>query len=118
MRALKKARGRIVALQAKREARVPAIICSAAGFKLVGVAAACRGLRLFGSAAKDPVQAGFPLFLPPRDLRAGAVGCNLDVFVLENRWRKYRGDVALDSKPFVCEIDHGSTDPHGAGVEN
>jgi hypothetical protein len=75
-------------------------------------------LRLFVSAAKNSVQPGFPLFLLPGDLRAGAVRCNLHVFAEENRGGKNGGNVSFDRKPVVREVSHGCVDADGAGIED
>src|SRR5260370_12783014 len=106
-----------VALQAKRDARVPAIVRSTAGLDGVGVAALSRDLGLYASAAKNSVQPGFPLFLPPGDLRAPTVGCDLHVFVSKNRGSKDGGNASFDSEPVVRKANHGGVDADGAGIE-
>src|SRR5258707_11849966 len=108
----------VVAFQPEREARVPAIIRAAASLNGVGVFGLSRDLRLFVSTAKNPVQPGFPLLLPPGNLRARAISCNLNVLVLQNRWGKGGSKVSLDSEPVVGEIDYGSVEADGAGIEN
>src|SRR5216684_5306428 len=96
---------------------IPAVIRSAAGFDGVTAPALSGDLRLFVSAAKNSVQPGFPLFLPPGDLWAGAIGCNLHVFVGKNRRGKDGANVAFDPEPIVCEVNHGSVDTDGGGIE-
>src|SRR6266480_3427551 len=81
LRLIKEAGAHVVAFQAEREARVPAVIRSAAALDDIGAAALSRNLRPFLSATKNYVQPGFPLFPAQGDLRASAVRSNLHVFV-------------------------------------
>src|SRR5712664_3037877 len=97
---------------------IPAVIRPAAGFDGVTAAALSVDLRLFVGAAKNSMQPGFPLFLPPGDLRASAIRCDLYVLVPKNRWGKGGGNVALDSQPVIREVNQGSVDTHGAGIED
>src|SRR6267142_3838529 len=117
LRLLKEAGAHVVAFQAERDARVPAIIRSTAGLDGVGVAALSRDLGLYASAAKNSVQPGFPLFLSPGDLRAPTIGSDLHVFVGKNRGGKDGGNVSFDPEPVVREVNHGGVDPDGAGIE-
>src|SRR5260370_17014070 len=85
LRLLKEPGAHVVALQAKRDARVPAIVRSTAGLDGVGVAALSRDLGLYASAAKNSVQPGFPLFLPPAHLPPPPLGPHLHYFFPNNR---------------------------------
>src|SRR6267154_532485 len=73
LRLLKEGGAHVVAFQAEREARVPAVIRSAAALDDIGAAALSRNLRPFLGATKNYVQPGFPLLPAKGDLRAGAV---------------------------------------------
>src|SRR5258708_1954535 len=96
LRLTKKTGAHIVTFQAEGYARVPSVIGAATSLYRIRVAAACRGLRLFVGAAKHCMSPGLPPFLPPGDLRPGAVQCELYVFVCENRGTKGRSNVSLD----------------------
>src|SRR5438445_5920266 len=118
LRLAEKTGAHIVPLQAERDARPPAIVGSSSGFDDVRVAALIRYLRLQVGAPENSVQPGFPLFLPPGDLRTGAVGRDLHVLILKNGGRKGGGDIALDPEPLIGKVSHRSVDADGAGIEN
>src|SRR5260370_532021 len=117
LRLLKEPDANVVDVEAKRDARVQAIVRSTAGLDGVGVAALSRDLGLYASAAKNSVQPGFPLFLPPGDLRAPTVGCDLHVFVGKNRGSKDGGNASFDSDPVVREVNHGGVGANATGIE-
>src|SRR5207244_12969857 len=51
------------------------------------------------------------------DFWPSTVGCNLHVFIDENRRRKGRNDIAFDAEPLVRVIHDSSINPHGVGIE-
>src|SRR6267143_5905099 len=118
LRLAKEAGAHVIAFQAERNAWVPAVISSTTGLDDVRVALLSDNLGLFAGAAKNCVQPGFPMFLPPGDLWTGAIGCNLHVFVGENRGGKDAGNVSFNPEPVVCEVHDRSVDADGAGIED
>ena len=115
---MEEARAHIVASQAEGKVRIPAVIRSAASHNRIRIAAASRGLRLFVPTAKNPMQPRFPAFLPPSDLRPGAVDQCFHIRATDRGRGERPSETPLNTQPFVEEISHARFYADAGGIKN